>query len=122
MPNYTFRCLQHAEFEVVLPRAQCAIGQPCPTCQTVSPRFLAPVGMVLQGDGWAGKGIRLREQMGRKNARLNSVGKEKLRDAPGLKLVPNVGGEQVDSWAEASKLAASTGKDTKLYDAMAGAA
>lgn len=123
MPNYPYKCGScHNEFEVQLPREQCTTAQPCPSCQTASARQLAAIGFVLQGDGWTGKGFRLREQMGRKNQRLGKRGAEKLRDAPGLTLVPNVGGEQVDSWSDAAKLAASQGKDASLYAARAGVA
>ncbi len=36
-----------------------------------------------------------------------------------MTLVPNVEGERVDSWGEASKLAKAKGKETTGYDRMA---
>ena len=44
---------------------------------------------------------------------------EKLREQPGMKLVPNVGGEEVGSWSEAAKLAKDQKKDVSTYQAMA---
>jgi hypothetical protein len=57
--------------------------------------------------------------MEKKNQRLDAKQNERKRDAPMVTLAPNVGGERVESWSEASKLAASKGKDTSGYDALA---
>jgi hypothetical protein len=72
-------------------------------------------GFILSGDDWAGKNIRIKNQMDKKNQRLDS----KRNDHPTITLAPNVGGERVDSWSEASKLAASQGKSTTGYDTRA---
>ncbi len=72
-------------------------------------------GFILSGDDWAGKNIRIKNQMAKKNERLEA----KRNDHPTVTLAPNVGGERVDSWSEASKLAASQGKDTTGYDMRA---
>ena len=57
--------------------------------------------------------------MATKNRRLDAKTEEMKRDAPGVSLVPNVGGERTDSWAEAGRLAASQGKDPSGYEAKA---
>jgi hypothetical protein len=54
-----------------------------------------------------------RERVGRREAQW------KREAPPGGRLVPNVGGEEVDSWAEATKLAKSRGKDTTEYETQA---
>jgi hypothetical protein len=56
--------------------------------------------------------------MAEKNRRLEAKQEERRRDAPGVKLAPNVGGERVDSWADAQKLAKSQGKDAGSYDKL----
>ena len=40
------------------------------------------------------------------------------RDAPGMRLAPNVDGERTGTWTEAKKLAESKGKDASSYDPM----
>ena len=75
---------------------------------------------ILRGDGWAGKNNRIAGQMRRKNQRLDAKQRERRKDGSGgVTLAPNVGGERVDSWSEASKLAKSKGKDTSGYDRLA---
>jgi len=72
---------------------------------------------ILKGDDWVGKNLRIKSQMAERN-RKASIRQEQLkREAPGVRLAPNVEGERVDSWSEAKKLAASKGKDTTSYDA-----
>ena len=72
---------------------------------------------ILKGDDWPGKNIKIRGQMSEKNRRLDKKQDAMKREAPGLSLAPNVGGERVDSWSEASKLAVSKGLDGSSYDA-----
>ena len=78
----------------------------CPHCggettrRTVyEPRFN------LAGDDWPSKNERVVGQMAAKNTRLKGKEEEMKRDAPGVKLAPNVGGERVESWSEAQRLA-----------------
>ena len=54
--------------------------------------------------------------MAEKNRKLDERQKEKQRYSSGnISLAPNVGGERVDSWSEAQKLAGSLGKNTESY-------
>jgi hypothetical protein len=76
------------------------------------------VGFVLRGDGWTGKNLKIKGQMARRRAKLAGKEREIKNDGPGVRLAPNVGGERVDSWAEAKRLAKSKGKDTSSYDGM----
>lgn len=69
---------------------------------------------VMLGDGWSGKNIKIRGQMAEKNRRLDA----KSRDLPSQRLVPNVDGEETDTWSDAKRLAASKGKDTTGYDTV----
>ena len=118
MPTYEYRCetCTH-EFERLLRMSQCDEPQACPECDTTPAKKLISFGsgFILSGDGWAGKNIRVAGQMATKNRRLDTKQNEMKRDAPSATLTPNVNGEQVGSWAEAQKLAASKGKDASTY-------
>lgn len=117
MPIYTFRCSTcEKTFDKGLSRENRTEPQVC-ACGGEAQQTVSDVGFVMKGDGWVGKNMKIKEQMAAKNARLTQKGREKLRDAPGMTLVPNVAGERVDSWQEAKRLAASLGKDTSSYDA-----
>jgi putative FmdB family regulatory protein len=121
MPIYTYRCqtCEH-QFETVLRLAEYDDPQACPECAaTPAKRIIASsVGFVLRGDGWAGKNLKVKGQMARRRERLADKEREQRHDNPGMRLAPNVGGERVDSWAEAKKLAKSKGKDTSSYDGV----
>lgn len=118
MPRYDFRCVScQTTIELSMPIKDAGNPQLCAVCKNPMERLISEgLGMVLKGDGWPGKAMKVNTQMTRKNRRLNAKQAEKLRDAPAMKLVPNVGGEEVGSWSEAKSLAASQGKDTTSYD------
>jgi len=82
-------------------------------------KVITPIGFVLKGDGWAGKNIRIKNQMRDKNQRLKGKEREYKGDGMIPTLAPNVEGERVSSWSEASKLAKSKGKNTSGYDKLA---
>ena len=121
MPTYEYQCekCDHA-FERSLRIAQYQDPQDCPECgEGPAKRMISGgVGFILRGDGWAGKNNRVRGQMRAKNRRLDAAQAERGQDAGG-KLAPNVEGERVGSWSEATKLARSKGKDTSGYEARA---
>lgn len=122
MPTYSYKCEACGEqFDKILPIARYKDPQNCPSCgEGPAKRVItAGAGFILKGDGWAGKNNRINNQMRRKNQRLNSKQNEMKRDAPSVTLAPNVDGQRVSSWSEASKLAASKGKNTSGYDARA---
>jgi hypothetical protein len=73
--------------------------------------------VIFKGDGWVSKNLRVAGQMADKNKRLDQKQNERKREAPGVKLAPNVDGERVGSWSEAKKLAESQGKDGSTYNA-----
>lgn len=120
MPTYTYHCdACDTPFERVLRMSQSKDPQECPECGASPARkTILSVSFILKGDGWAGKNNRIAGQMRKKNQALDAKQEERKRDA-GVRLAPNVGGERVDSWSEASKLAASKGKDTTAYDQRA---
>lgn len=93
----------------------------CPQCGEGARRVVTAPGVVFKGDGWASKNNRVKGQMEEKNRRLKAKEQEMVGDGgvPGGRLVPNVGGERVDSWGEAAKLAKSQGKDTSGYKRLA---
>ena len=122
MPTYSYRCgsCSH-EFDRLLPIARYDEPQGCPECEEAPAKKLitAGGGFILKGDGWASKDGRVNKQMREKNRKLDAKQAEMKRDAPGMTLAPNVAGQRVGSWSEASKLARSKGKDTSGYDARA---
>jgi len=71
------------------------------------------------GDGWASKNNRVVKQMQAKNQRLASREREQKGDGVIPQLAPNVEGQRVDSWSEATKLARAKGKDTSGYEKQA---
>ncbi len=122
MPTYEYQCdACETSFEKVLPMARYDEPQNCPQCNQGPARRVPSggAGFILKGDDWASKNNRINGQMAANRARAGQRQKQMVRDSPGVTLAPNVGGERVDSWAEASKLASSKGKDTSGYDARA---
>jgi len=119
MPIYDYECLKCEEFfDKVVPLAEYDHPQVCPTCGEPAQRRVTAPGFILKGDNWPSKAGRIRGQMAKKNARLDIKSEERRHEAPGMTLAPNVGGERVDSWSDAQKLAASQGKDTSSYDPL----
>jgi len=123
MPFYAFKCGEcENQFDCRLKMAERDDPQKCPQCEAVgAQRLVTGCNFNLPGDGWASKNGRIQKQMQKKNRRLGTKKTEMLGDGstPGGKLVPNVGGERVETWGEAKKLAASQGKETSGYDKMA---
>lgn len=122
MPTYEYTCDECSlDFDLFLKMAQSTQPQKCPSCGSEPARKRVSLGggFILSGDGWTGKNMTVARQMADKNKKLAVKEDEFKREGPGMRLAPNVAGERVDSWKEASKLAASKGKDTSGYDAMA---
>jgi putative FmdB family regulatory protein len=120
MPTYEYRCEScETDFTKTLPMSRHGEPQECPECGT-SPakKLVTGCGFILKGDGWAGKNNRIAGQMRRKNQHLDAKQEERKRDA-GIRLAPNVGGERVESWSEAARLASDRGKDTSGYERLA---
>lgn len=125
MPFYTYLCRNNEcskcdqEYSLRVSIDDHKIPQPCPECGTENPKVFRPTtNFILKGDGWAGKNNRIKNQMRKKNEKLDARQNEMKRDAPNVTLAPNVNGERVDSWADAQKLAKSKGKNTESYDAL----
>jgi putative FmdB family regulatory protein len=122
MPTYEYKCPEcDLAFEKRLRMSQHKDPQECPECgHSPAVKLVSQASFVLKGDDWAGKNIRINRQMAEKNRRLRSKEEAMKRETHvGGSLVPNVGGERVESWGEAKKLAASQGKDTAGYEKMA---
>jgi putative FmdB family regulatory protein len=118
MPTYEYACSGcDATFERFLSISKCDDPQTCEFCGAPGRKLISMPNFILKGDDWTSKNLRVKGQMEEKNRRLDQKQNERKREAPGVKLMPNVGGEQVDSWSEAKKLAASKGKNPESYDA-----
>ena len=121
MPTYAYECETcKIAFEKILPISRYDEPQECPECGAgPAKKLVTAPNFILRGDGWAGQNLRIKRQMEKKNQRLSSKEREIKNDAPSVRLAPNVEGQRVDSWSEASKLAKSKGKDTSGYDRLA---
>jgi len=121
MPVYQYECQScKMQFEATAKIDERKAPQECPGCGSWdSKNIITAVGLNFPGDDWATKNNRIAGQMKEKNARLHEKEQEYGRSGQVPKLMPNVGGEQVDSWSEASKLAKSKGKDSSGYDRLA---
>jgi putative FmdB family regulatory protein len=119
--RYQYKCSQcDTEYECRIPMDDHAIPQPCPECGVENPKLFKPTtNMIFKGDGWSTKNERIKNQMRKKNAKLDARSEEMKRDTNvGGRLAPNVDGERVDSWSDAQKLAKSKGKDTSSYEPL----
>lgn len=117
MPTYEYECNGCGErFDRFLRMSEYDQPQVC-DCGGSGRRLISAPSFILKGDDWVGKNLKIRGQMEAKNRRMGARQEEMKRDAPGVRLAPNVDGERVDTWSEASKLAASKGKDVSSYDA-----
>lgn len=121
MPTYDYACTScENRFELFLKMSNCDDPQVCPDCGSPAKKQVSlGGGFILSGDDWSGKNIRIAGQMAKKNQRLDAKQEILKKEAPGIRLAPNVNGERTETWADASKLAASQGKDTSGYDALA---
>ena len=122
MPTYEYTCDECSrDFDLFLKMAQSSQPQACPSCGASPARKRVSLGggFILSGDGWTGKNMTIARQMADKNKKLAVKEDEFKKEGPGMRLAPNVAGERVDSWKEASKLAASKGKDASGYEALA---
>jgi len=124
MPTYPYECqtCEH-RFEIVMKMSEydSKMKPPCPECgaEEQSLRIFTPPMINFAGDGWSTKNNRIAGQMRAKNRRLAAKEREQKNDGKLPTLAPNVGGERVDSWSEAAKLAKSKGKDTTGYESLA---
>ena len=122
MPTYSYRCDDcELDFDKILPISRYDEPQDCPDCGAgPAKKMVTRPNFILKGDGWAGKNNRIAGQMRKKNQRLDAKQRERSRSSSGgVTLAPNVEGERVESWSDASKLAKSKGKDTSGYDRLA---
>lgn len=93
--------------------------QPCPECDGgIGGRTITEVSFVLKGSGWTGKNIKVNNQMLKRREIVGKRQEVLKREGPKMELAPNVNGERVDSWSEASKLAASKGLNAATYEPM----
>jgi hypothetical protein len=120
MPEYVFKCSNDecgAGFFKTLAIVNRNAPQDCPDCGEPADKKIAPgVGGVLRGDVWPGKNITVKKQMSDRRERVGQREHQLKMDGPQFNLAPNVGGERVDSWHEAGRMAKSQGKDTREYD------
>lgn len=120
MPTYDYRCAEcETHYTSFLRMSDHDKPQSCPDCSHINMKVPSLPQFICKGDGWSTKNERIKAQMKKKNEKLDARQYEMKRDTKvGGRLVPNVNGERVDSWSEASKLAKSQGKSTDTYAPM----
>jgi len=118
MPTYTYQCKEcELEFNVTKKMSESSTPENCPSCTAPDCIKVPAMPQVMfKGDGWIDKNNRISKQMEMKNQKLAVRENEMKREAPSVKLVPNVDGERVDSWSDAQKLAKDKGKNTESYN------
>ncbi|MDB4278588.1 zinc ribbon domain-containing protein [Deltaproteobacteria bacterium] len=122
MATYGYRCdTCEIEFDIRKSMSEYKTPEACPQCEGETRKLIQAVGVIFKGDSWASKNGRVASQMRDSRRKAGIRQEERVRDGaiPGGQLVPNVGGERVENWTEASKLAKSQGKSTAGYDAQA---
>ncbi len=123
MPEYAYSCTGPecgSGFFKTLAIVNRNEAQTCPDCSAPATKIVAEgVAGVLRGDAWPGKNIRVKNQMHRRREAVGQREQVLKMDGPQFTLAPNVGGERVDSWDEAARLAASKGKSTDEYEKRA---
>jgi putative FmdB family regulatory protein len=120
MPVYTYKCKScETPFELITSMSEYKSEQPCPECDGgIGGRTITEVSFVLKGSGWTGKNIKVNNQMLKRREIVGKRQEVLKREGPKMELAPNVNGERVDSWSEASKLAASKGLNAATYEPM----
>jgi putative FmdB family regulatory protein len=124
MPTYNYECqaCDHC-FELVMKMSEydSKVKPTCPECgiDGKSCRVFTPPMINFAGDDWSTKNNRIAGQMKDKNRRLETKEREMKKEGRIPSLAPNVDGQRVDSWSEATKLAKSKGKDTSGYEKYA---
>lgn len=123
MPEYAYKCSNEdcgTAFFKSLAIVNRNEPQECPDCGEPATKQIAEgVGGVLRGDVWPGKNIRIKRQMAQRREQVGQREEQLKMEGPQFNLAPNVEGERVDNWDEATKLAASKGKDTREYERRA---
>lgn len=122
MPTYTYQCHScGTQFDAMRSFSDKS-QQACASCGSFeTKRQLTRPNFILKGDGWTGKNIKIKGQMRQKNRAIAPKEQAFARESKEMKSMrvqPNVGGEQVDSWSEAQRLAQSQGKDASTYDSL----
>lgn len=120
MPNYEYECEKCGKiFDLTLKLVDLDNEQPCVGCgSTETKRNIVSANFILVGDDWPGKSIRVNGQMYARREKVGRKEKEMAREEPLVTLVPNVGGEETDTWSEAKQLAKSKDKDGSTFDGM----
>jgi putative FmdB family regulatory protein len=120
MPIYTHECQECTNhFDVFCKMDERNDSHECEFCGAKNSKIvLQAPGFILKGDDWPGKNHKISGQMRKRREKLKKKADAKHREAPVATLVPNVGGERVDSWDDAQKLARDKGKNADSYAPM----
>ena len=119
MATHDFRCKECGEImeDVFVKMSEDLSSIKCEECggETENLSF-GGLGAVFKGLSWATKNLRVKAQKKDKNKRLEK--KQREEHCP-MKLVPNVGGVEADSFKDAAKIAKEAGLDHRGYESYA---
>jgi putative FmdB family regulatory protein len=91
----------------------------CKICGKQLERKISVPNFILKGwSGWSSKIHRESSIRLKRNAEKASRTRERQEAHPQIRLMPNVAGEQVDTWSEAQRLAKSKGLNADSYDKL----
>lgn len=89
----------------------------CPKCQgKVKNMSFGGIGTVFKGASWATKNQKFKDHKKALNKKLE---KKQHEEHSKIRLVPNIAGEEVDSFADAAKIAKEAGYDPSGYEKYA---
>ena len=116
MPTYQFSCKCGSTEEIfrgVLETTPVS----CPSCGLAMAKDFTPSTIGHMRGSTPSKGYKETRVRKKRNAALGV--KQMERYGTGAKLIPNVDGEETNTWSEASKLAREKGKDVKQFEKLA---
>lgn len=120
MPTYEYKCNECGVIEEIVHSIKESPLIECPYCKNKGKKVTMERLISLNKGGFIFKqwteaqAYKIKRDRYNKSEELGKKQKERYGEGP--KLVPNVGGEEVGSWEEAKKLAASKKLNTNTYD------
>ena len=120
MPNYDFKCSNEEclhEMEDLFLSFEADLDQiKCEVCGSKADNMsFGGIGTIFKGFVWQTKKEKVNNERETKSKKLD---KKQREEHAQMQLVPNIAGEEVDSWSDARKLASEAGLDTTNYEKL----
>jgi len=116
MATHDFECIEcgHVMEDVLLKMSADLNSVKCEKCGgDMKNLSFGGVGSVFKGSSWATKNLKVKTQKKIVNKKLD---KKQHEEHSKMRLVPNIGGVEMDSFKDAAKLAKEAGLDASLYE------